>query len=115
MFMQTILYNYCGMDVHKDSVVACILKTRDDSTTNFNEDDVEKEIRVFEIFIDNLAQLREWLESENCCHAAMESTGVYWHPVYDAFEHACCGKMEIIVTNPCHRLSLSYPLNFKKT
>jgi transposase len=90
------------MDVHKDSVVACILKTRDSQCVERGEDDVDKEMRVFETFPDNLAQLREWLESENCCHVAMESTGVYWYPVYEALENACGGKMELIVTNPRH-------------
>ena len=50
-------------------------------------DDFEKEIRVFATFPNDLAQLRSWLESENCCHAAMESTGIYWHPLYDALEN----------------------------
>ena len=100
--MQTILHNCCGLDVHKDSVVACIIKTRESLTPERNQEDVTKEIRVFKTFHDDLAQLRKWLESENCCHAAMESTGVYWYPVYDALENACGGKMEIFVTNARH-------------
>jgi transposase len=100
--MQTILHNCCGLDVHKDSVVACILKTREPLMVERQREDVEKEIRVFETFPNDLARLREWLESESCCHVAMESTGVYWFPIYDALETACDGKMEIIVANARH-------------
>jgi hypothetical protein len=52
--MQTILHNCCGLDVHKDSVVACILKTRETKSKRGDED-AEKEIRVFETFPDTLA------------------------------------------------------------
>ena len=100
--MKTILHNCCGMDVHKDSVVACILKTRQPLALEQNREDVGKEIRVFGTFPDDLAQLRDWLESENCCHVAMESTGVYWHPIYDALETACDEKMEVLVVNARH-------------
>ena len=100
--MQTILDNCCGMDVHKDSVVACILKTHTPLAIERNKEDVEKEIRVFGTFPDDLAQLRSWLESENCHHVAMESTGVYWQPIYEALEDACGGKMDIKVVNARH-------------
>ena len=100
--MQTILNNCCGLDVHRDSVVACLLKTRDPLSASSGQEDVIKEIRVFKTFIDDLTQLRNWLEAEGCCHVAMESTGVYWFPVYDALESACGGKMELLVTNARH-------------
>jgi transposase len=100
--MQTILHNCCGMDVHKDSVVACILKTPASLADGGTRDDVEREIRTFGTFPDDLAQLRNWLESEGCHHAAMESTGVYWQPIYEALEDACGGKLDIKVTNARH-------------
>ena len=100
--MQTILHNCCGLDIHKDTVVACILKTCETLSMEHGQEDTTKEIRVFKTFKDDLAQLRNWLESENCCHVAMESTGVYWCPVYDALENACDGKMELLVTNARH-------------
>ena len=99
--MQTILHNCCGFDVHKDSVVACLLKTINPSDESGKEA-VDKEIRVFETFPDSLKQLRNWLESENCHHVAMESTGVYWHPVYDALENAFGGDIQILVVNARH-------------
>ena len=100
--MQAILHNCCGLDVHKDSIVACIIKTRDPVIPESGKDTISKELRTFQTFRDDLAQLRSWLESEDCCHVAMESTGVYWCPVYDALENACDGKMNIIVTNARH-------------
>ena len=100
--MQTILHNCCGMDIHKDSIVACILKTCDLVDAENAKENTVKDIRIFKTFPDDLIQLRNWLESENCCHIAMESTGVYWSPVYDALEDACCGNIQIIVTNARH-------------
>jgi len=100
--MQTILHNCCGLDVHKDSIVACILKTSNLSVENASKEEVEKEIRVFDTFPDELMKLRKWLESENCRHVAMESTGVYWHPVYVALEDCFDGEIEILVCNARH-------------
>jgi transposase len=90
------------MDVHKDSVVACILKTREPVSIERKREAVDKEIRVFGTFPDDLAQLRAWLESENCHHVAMESTGVYWQPIYEVLETACNGEMELLVVNAQH-------------
>ena len=102
IFEQTIYHNCCGMDVHKDSVVACIIKTRNPAVLETNQSSIEKEIRVFKTFLNDLTQLREWLESEGCQHVAMESTGIYWCPVYETLEGACGGKMEVLVTNARH-------------
>jgi len=100
--MQTILHNCCGLDVHKDSVVACILKTSRISDDNQNKEEVTTEIREFETFPDSLTELRNWLESEDCHHVAMESTGVYWIPVYLTLEEAFEGDIEILLTNARH-------------
>ena len=100
--MQTILHNCCGMDVHKDSVVACILRTREPIAIESKREAVDKEIRVFGTFPDELAQMRNWLETENCHHVAMESTGVYWQPIYEALEDAAEGEMELLVVNARH-------------
>jgi len=108
--MQTILDVCCGLDVHKESVVACIVKT-----SLGVSDDVIKEIRVFKTFLDDLTALREWLESENCRHVAMESSGVYWHPVYDVLEPAFDSNIELMSlfvnmpTNQYAKLSRACP------
>jgi transposase len=96
--MQDILDLCCGIDVHKEFVVACILKTADSQT----QGNVSKEIRTFKTFIDDLISLKAWIESNGCHHVAMESTGVYWYPVYDALEPAFGGDIEILVTNARH-------------
>lgn len=93
--MQDILEVCCGLDVHRDTVVACLLKGN-------LEDNPSKEIRTFSTLLPELDQLREWLEEEQCRHVAMESTGVYWQPVYTALESAFDGTMVLIVANARH-------------
>ena len=100
--MQTILHNCCGLDVHKDLIVACIVKTKNSSSDSNNDENVEKEIREFETFPGSLKQLKKWLESEDCHHVAMESTGVYWCPVYEVLEEAFDGDIELLVVNARH-------------
>jgi transposase len=98
MQMQAILDTCCGLDVHKDTVVACLIKP----VNTPSRDDVVKEIRTFKTFLNDLTALGEWLLSENCRHIAMESTGVYWFPVYDTLEAVFDGHVEILVTNARH-------------
>jgi len=49
-----------------------------------------------------LNELKAWLEKEDCRHVAMESTGVYWHPVYNVLETSFDGTMTLIVANARH-------------
>lgn len=98
--MQAILDICCGLDVHKESVVACILKTN--FSSNGSIENVDKEIKVFQTFLDDLTNLKHWIESHNCHHVAMESTGVYWCPVYDVLETSFNDDIEILVTNARH-------------
>src|SRR5690606_4880007 len=70
-----ILDRGCGLDVHKDTVVATI------KVSNF-----VTETRTFLTFTDDLYELVEWLQSYNITEIAMESTGVYWRPVYAVLE-----------------------------
>lgn len=72
--MEIISEYVCGMDVHKDSITACVLTPE------------KKEIRTFGTMTDDLLLLLDWIQSHNCTHAAMESTGVYWKPVYNLLE-----------------------------
>jgi transposase len=64
----------CGLDVHKRTVVACLL-----ISTPGRE--LSKEVRTFSAMTDDLLRLLDWLTSAGCTHVAMESTGVYWKPV----------------------------------
>lgn len=93
--MKAILDICCGLDVHKETVVACLLKGNLDS-------EPEAETRTYSTLIPNLEQLKTWLIEENCRHVAMESTGVYWHPVYNVLESAFDGTIELMVSNARH-------------
>jgi len=64
-----------GLDVHKDSVYACVRKNNDGLPT--------AEIRRFGTLTDELLRLGDWLAQECVTHAAVESTGVYWRPVHN--------------------------------
>lgn len=76
-----------GLDVHSRNVVAC-LRQHDGRR-------VRHEILSFDTTTDGLLQLRDWLEKNGCTHAAMESTGVYWKPVWHILE----GGPELILAN----------------
>ncbi|WP_078548540.1 IS110 family RNA-guided transposase [Litchfieldia alkalitelluris] len=72
--MQIISKYVCGMDVHKKSITACILTPK------------SKEVRTFGTMTDDLLLLVDWIQSNKCTHVAMESTGVYWKPIYNLLE-----------------------------
>ena len=89
--MQTVIERGCGLDVHQATVVACLLVALKNGT-------VKKQIQTFNTTTRQLVKLREWLLSEGCTHVAMESTGVYWKPVYAILE----GGFELVVANAQH-------------
>jgi transposase len=95
ILVQDILEICCGLDVHRDTVVACLLKGNIEGLPS-------KEIRTFSTLLPGLEELRTWLEEEQCHHVAMESTGVYWQPVNTILEDAFDGNIVIIVTNARH-------------
>lgn len=70
-----------GIDVHKDMLVVCLMKGEliDDQPTTC--------IKEFETLPDSLEQLANWLDSEHCEQVAMESTGIYWKPVWTILEN----------------------------
>lgn len=77
----------CGIDVHKDLIVATIRKNN-----------TEVETREFNSFTSSLTCLRDWCKSAGVSHIAMESTGVYWKPVFNVLE----GDFEVILVNARH-------------
>lgn len=87
--MQTLVEHGCGLDVHQATVVACLLRVRNDGK-------VQKQLRTFGTTTRELMQLRAWLVEQGCTHVAMESTGVYWKPVYAVLEGE---ELEILVAN----------------
>jgi transposase len=78
----------CGLDVHKATVVACVIVPGASGR-------VEKEIRTFRTLTEELRSLTAWLQTKNVTHVAMESTGVYWKPIFNILE----GEFEILVVN----------------
>src|SRR5437879_9043439 len=89
--MEAIIERSCGLDVHKDVVVACVL-------VGPPEGRARKEIRTFGTTTTQLEEMCGWLLEVGCTHVGMESTGVYWVPVYSVLE----GSFELIVGNAAH-------------
>lgn len=77
--MEVLLENCAGMDVHQETIVVCTLNTG-------SEGKVQSEIRTFGTLTKHLFELLQWLESKSITHVAMESTGVYWKPIYNILE-----------------------------
>lgn len=87
-----ILYErVAGLDVHKDTVVACVRLLVDGKA--------KRECRTFAATTEQLVELRAWLEDCRCTHVAMEATGVYWMPVFKILGE---GEFELIVANAAH-------------
>lgn len=78
----------CGLDVHKEVVVATI-----------DGEGIRKVTREFGTFTRSLTELRDWLLEHGITHVAMESTGVYWKPVYHILEP---GGMKVWIVNARH-------------
>ena len=95
--MEDILECCCGLDVHKESIVACVLKGPIGSKLK-----PESEIREFGTRLKDLLTMREWLEEHDCRYVAMESTGIYWHPVYAVLEKSLSDDMHLLVVNARH-------------
>jgi transposase len=80
------------MDVHKDLVVACV------RILNAKDGTVQSTLKRFGTMTADLLELRQWLAEQGVTHAAMESTGVYWQPVFNVLE----GHLEVWVVNAQH-------------
>jgi transposase len=78
--MQVLYARVCGLDVHKKSVMAC-LRVLDPKSGR-----VDITVRAFGTMSEDLLELRHWLKDAQVTHVAMESTGVYWQPVYNLLE-----------------------------
>jgi transposase len=87
-----VLYPHCaGLDVHKDTVVACVRHMANGS--------VRREVRTFKTTTKELLSLSEWLAAEGCTHVAMEATGVYWKPVWHILSD---GDFTLLLANAAH-------------
>ena len=86
--MDAILECCCGIDVHKKSLTACLL-------TGTLSQKPKVTIKTFSTMTCDLLKLKDWLEREGCTHVAIESTGVYWKPVFNIIEES----MTVVLAN----------------
>jgi transposase len=89
-----VVYDHCaGLDVHKKTVVACFLGSSP-------EGKIERKTRTFSTMTKGLEELADWLLEQAVTHVAMESTGVYWKPVYNILEQR--ERFTLLVVNAAH-------------
>lgn len=87
-----VLYGCCcGLDVHKKSITACVLWAEAKGKKR-------QQKRVFTTFTQDLLALADWLRECGVTHVALESTGVYWKPVWNVLE----GQFEVLLVNAQH-------------
>src|SRR4051812_32357522 len=89
--MEVIYARCCGLDIHKQTVVACIIVPGP-------ERQPRKEVRTFGTMTADLLALSDWLAAQGVTHVALESTGVYWKPVWNVLE----GSFELLLANARH-------------
>ena len=87
-----VLHAQCaGLDVHKDSVVACVRRMAAGKVTTL--------VKTFQTMTADLISLSEWLSGEGVTHIAMEATGVYWKPVWHVLSD---GEFTLVLANAAH-------------
>lgn len=87
-----VVHSCCGgLDVHKDSVVACVLRSRHHGAP-------QQEVRTFGTTTAELLALGDWLAEGGVTHVAMESTGVYWKPIWTLLE----ARFTLLLVNAAH-------------
>src|ERR1700693_1156077 len=87
-----VLHPHCaGLDIHKDSVVACVRHRVDGK--------VMSQVKTFKTTTQELMALSHWLSVEGATHIAMEATGAYWKPVWHILSD---GEFELILANAAH-------------
>jgi transposase len=84
---EQIIERGCGIDIHKKVIVATVMGTG-----------IKTETRTFDGFTESLEEMRDWLKKLRVTHIAMESTGVYWKPVYNILEE----YFKILLVNARH-------------
>jgi transposase len=88
--MEVLYPRCCGLDVHRNQVVACV--------SIIEAGQRRKEIRTFRTVTKELLTMRQWLLEVGCSHVGMESTGVLWRPIYDRL----AGYFELVLVNAAH-------------
>lgn len=88
--MEEIYERCCGLDVHRDSITACIM-------IGYGQQK-RKIIKTFLTFTKDIQELANWLKSFEIKHVTVESTGIYWKPIFNIFE----GDFDVTLVNPRH-------------
>lgn len=96
--MEALLECCCGIDVHRDSLQVCILKGLTDEPEIIRAE--------FKTMQEDLQELVQLLIDHDCNYIAMESTGVYWRPVYEAIEDFHSNYQSLLVVNAHHMRNL---------
>src|SRR5688572_9495641 len=86
--MDVVYSCVAGLDVHKKTVVVCVRRVSPEGA-------VQEEVRTFRTMTRNLREMAQWLSSQQVTHVAMESTGVYWKPIWNLLE----GQLELMLVN----------------
>jgi hypothetical protein len=93
--LEAVLAYCCGLDVHKKRITACLLVGPVDQPP-------KELLSTFTTTTKGLTALRDWLASYDCTHVAMESTGIFWRPVFNILE----GSVTILLANARHMKQL---------
>jgi len=96
--MEVVHARCAGLDVHKKTVVACVLRSGPDGLA-------EPETRTFSTMLGALEVLAAWLTEAGVTHIVLEATGVYWKPVYNVLEGEA--RWRVLVVNPEHVKAIS--------
>ena len=89
--MDVLYERCCGLDIHKRTVVACLVTPGPTGAPT-------KDVHSFGTMTDDLMRLADWLATNGVTHLAMESTGVYWKPVWNLLE----ARFELLLVNARH-------------
>jgi len=89
--MRIVYSRCCGLDVHKATVVACVLTVNEAGKKT-------KRVKLFGTYLQELHRLRLWLYACKVTHVAMESTGIYWKPIWNVLE----SNFKLLLANPYH-------------
>jgi transposase len=84
--------NCCGLDVHKETIAACLISESEDGTSS-------RQKRIFGTMTQQLRELAQWLAEAKVTAVAMEATGIYWVPVWNVLEQY---GFELLLINPEH-------------
>ena len=90
ILMMKLKYSICcGLDVHKNVIVATIVTTNKDGISEYKQ-------KFFSTINSDIQRFHNWLIENNCYHVCMESTGKYWIPIFNYLEH----DIDVCLTHP---------------